>query len=179
MDIKNIEAAMLQGPIPGNSLTDEKGAFAWEQPPMLNEPEEIFDYYVEKMSDEEVSDNLLGMLDLGIPISVMTGSMLSKGIMDGIHTVDVKLILQPQLGVVLKNMAEEAGIEYKETMNDYLDKDGAAKRKRAKKLAAKLQMRKLEGSKDEGDMIQEQVAEDIVEESTEEEKPQGLMAKEQ
>lgn len=175
---KNIQSMMMQGPIPGNSLTDEPGAFPWEQPPQMNDPEEVFNYYVKKISDEEVSDNVLTMLDLGMPISVITGAMLSRGVMDGIHTVDMKLIMKPQLGVVLKNMAEEAGIKYKETMNDYVDKDAAAKRKRMLKLAAKLKQRLNTENMDQGDIIQQQVAEDIVEEPAKEDKPQGLMAKE-
>lgn len=178
MDIKDIESQMFAGPVPGQSLTDEPGAFAWEQPPMVNTVEEAFDYYVAKISDEEVSDNVLGMLDLGMPVSVVTGAMLSKGIMDGIHTVDVKLILQPQLGVMIKKMADEAGISYKETMNDYLDKEGAAKRKQMKKLAAKLTIRKQMKDMDEGDKIQEIAVEEVMEEPAEQEEPKGLMAKE-
>lgn len=178
MDIKDIEAQMFTGPVPGQALTDEPGAFAWEQPPMVNTVEEAFDYYVAKISDEEVSDNILGMLDLGMPVSVVTGAMLSKGIMDGIHTVDVKLILQPQLGVMIKKMADEAGISYKETMNDYLDKDGAAKRKRMKLLATKLAIRKQMKDMDEGDKIQEIAVEEVMEEPAEQEEPKGLMVKE-
>ena len=178
MDSKDIQSQVFAGPVPGQSLTDEPGAFPWEQPPMYNEVDDVRNYYTKKIADEEVSDNLLDMMDLGIPISVISGSMLSKGIMDGIHTVDVKLILQPQIGVLLKNMAEEAGISYKETMNDYIDENPAKERKNRMKLAAKLAIRQSQRGKDEGDMIQEVVAEEIVEEPQEQEEPKGLMAKE-
>jgi len=178
MDSKDIQAQAFSGPVPGQSLTDEPGAFPWEQPPMYSEVDDVRNYYTKKIADEEVTDNLLDMIDLGIPINVISGSMLSKGIMDGIHTVDVKLILQPQIGVLLKNMAEEAGISYKETMNDYIDEKPAKERKNRMKLAAKLSIKKSQRNKDEGDMLQEVVADEIMEEPQEQEEPKGLMAKE-
>lgn len=171
------QAAMMQGPIPGQSLTDEPKAFAWEQPPQINDPEDVLDYYVAKISNPEVSDNVLDMIDLGLPISVVADGMLSRGIMEGIHTVDAKLIVKPQLGMLMKRMAEEAKISYKETMDDYRDKDAEAKMRRMKKLAAKLAIRD-QSKMDEGDVLQQAIAEDIVEEPAAEAAPQGLMAKE-
>lgn len=171
------QAALMQGPIPGQSLTDEPKAFAWEQPPQINDPEDVLDFYVAKISDPEVSDNVLDMIDLGLPISVVADAMLSKGIMDGIHTVDMKLLVKPQIGMLMKRMAEEANIDYKETMDDYRDKDAEAKMRRMKKLSAKLAIR-TSGDMDKGDVIQQEVAETIVEQPAEE-PAQGLMAKEQ
>jgi len=173
------QAMMIEGPVPGQSLTDEPKAFAWEQPPHLNDEESVFDYYVEKMSDEEVTDNLLGMMDLGMPISIVADSMLSKGVMDGIHTIDMKLLMKDKLGKVMKDMAEEAGINYKLTLDDYRDRDSEAKTKRMNMLATKLKIRN-KTKMDAGDVIQQQVVEDISEEPMEAEEaaPQGLMAKE-
>jgi hypothetical protein len=100
--------------------------------------------------------------------------------MDGIHTVDMKLIVQPQIALVMKQMAEEAGIDYKETMKDYIDTDGLKQDAKVQRMAVKLKKRVMEraGKMDEGDVLEQQVAEDIVEEQPENEKPQGLMAKE-
>lgn len=175
-NIKNVQSMMMQGPIPGNSLTGEPGSVPWEQPPMLNSTEEAFDYYAEKISNEEVSDNLLDMLDMGVPISVVTNFLLSKGIMEGIHTVDVKLILKPQIGILLKEMAVEAGINFKETMMDYSDDTEIKRLNRLKKMGIKLQQRQMskQGKQDAGDVMEQEIAEEI----TSEEKPQGLMAKE-
>ena len=171
------QSMMINGPVPGHSLTDEPKAFAWEQPPQINDPEDVLDYYIAKVSDREVSDNVLDMIDLGLPISVVADAMLSKGVMDGIHTVDAKLVVKPQLGMLMKKMAEEAGIAYKETMDDYRDKDAEARHKRMRKLAAKLAIRDKH-KMDKGDVIQQEVAETIVEEPADE-PAQGLMAKEQ
>ena len=81
---------------------------------------------------------------------------------------------------ILKGPAEEAGIDYKETMKDYIDTDGLKQDAKVQRMAVKLKKRVMEraGKMDKGDILEQQVAEDIVEEQPENEKPQGLMAKE-
>ena len=175
--MKKGQAMMLQAPIPGQSLTDEPGAFPWEQPPQINDPEDVLDYYIAKLADPEVSDNVLDMIDLGMPISVVSDAMLSQGIMEGIHSVDAKLIVKPQVGLLMKRMAQEANINFKETLDDYRDKDAEAKMRRRKKLAAKLAIVDMENM-DKGDVLQQEAVEQIMEEPAEQ-PAQGLMAKEQ
>ncbi len=175
---------LLEGPIPGQSLTDEPGNYAWENPPQIADPEDAIEYYASKMANPAVVDNILTMLDLGVPISVLAGTMLSRGVMEGIHTVDVKLLLKDTLMLQLRSMAVAAEIDFKDTMDDYRDKDEDAQREKMARLAAKLKMRDALGKKDMGAELQEAVAEDIVEEpdmeDTQEEMPSrsGLMAKE-
>ena len=83
--------SLLEGPIPGESLTAEPGNAPWENPPMYADPMDALDFYLERLGDPEAQEELLDMLDVGIPIDVVGGSLLSKGVMQGIHSVDVKL----------------------------------------------------------------------------------------
>jgi len=109
------------------------------------------------------------------------------GVMNGMHTVDVKLLLKPLLMTQIKTLAEAMNIDYKMTMDDYVDKDAIAKRKRAGKLAAKLSMQTGVTTKtpDEGDKIMQQAQQNLEQQEQEEkpmeaeQAPQGLMAKEQ
>lgn len=178
------QSLMLEGPIPGQSLTDEPNNYAWENPPKFADAEDTFDYYLQKLTNPKVTDNILTMLDLGVPISVLAGTMLSRGVMEGIHTVDVKLLLKDMLSLQLKAMALAADIDFKETMDDYRDKDADARVEEMRRLAAKLKMRDALGKKDAGSELQMEVAEDIVEEPETEEPQQempsqgGLMSKE-
>ena len=114
----------------------------------------------------------------------------SSGIMDGIHSVDVKLLLKPLMIINLTAIADAAGLDYKNTMDDYRDKDAEAKKRRMEILAAKLQAKLAQGKKatpnDPGVEIQEDVVEELTaddmdtEETMTEEAPAptGLMAKE-
>ena len=179
----------FDGPIPGQSLTAEPGNAPWEKPSKFSDPMDALEMYMEKLGDEEALDDILDMLDIGVPVSVVAGTMLSMGVMEGMHTVDVKLILKPLLMAQIKMLADVTGVEYKMTMEDYRDKDAEAKAKRTAKLAAKLSMRTGKvTTPDSGQEIMMQVEQDIeqpeepvVEAPVQDEEamPKGLMAKEQ
>lgn len=180
----------FDGPIPGQSLTAEPGNAPWEKPSKFSDPMDALELYMEKLGDEEALDDIMDMLDIGIPVSVVAGSMLSTGVMEGMHTVDVKMLLKPILMTQIKTLADVTGVEYKMTMEDYRDRDAEAKQRRAAKLAAKLSLRTGTISKpDAGEEIMMKVAQDMEEPEMQEEPveapmqeeqmPKGLMAKEQ
>ena len=144
-------------PIPGQSLTVEPGSVPWERPPVHSDPLDALEMYMEQLSDETVVDDVMDMVDIGIPIRVVAGVMLSKGVMDGMHTVDTKVLLMPILTAQIKSLADVIGLDYKLTMDDYADKDAAAKKKRMNLLSAKLaaKLDKVKGEKDGGEIILE------------------------
>jgi|TARA_B110000908_G_scaffold170001_1_gene228425 hypothetical protein len=160
--------SLLEGPIPGESLTAEPGNAPWENPPMYADPMDALDFYLERLGDPEAQEELLDMLDVGIPIDVVGGSLLSKGVMQGIHSVDVKLLLTPIISKNLKAIADVTGIKYKNTMEDYEDKDAAQKMKRMRKMAAKLATRADAGDQaDVGVQMQQDTVDHLEEGTTE------------
>jgi hypothetical protein len=178
----------FDGPIPGQSLTAEPGNAPWEKPSKFSDPLDAFEMYMEQLADEEVLDDVMDMVDIGIPISVVAATMLGMGVMNGMHTVDIKLLLKPLLMTQIKTLAEAMNVEYKMTMDEYRDKDAEAKQKRAAKLAAKLAMKTgaMTGTPDKGEEIMQKAEQDLQEPQQQEEMPmeaeqapQGLMAKEQ
>ena len=178
----------FDGPIPGQSLTAEPGNAPWEKPSKFSDPLDAFEMYMEQLADEEVLDDVMDMVDIGVPISVVAGTMLSMGVMEGMHTVDVKILLKPLLMTQIKTLAEAMNVEYKMTMEEYRDKDAEAKQKRAAKLAAKLAMKTgaMTGTPDKGEEIMQKAEQELQEPQQQEEMPmeaeqapQGLMAKEQ
>ena len=144
-------------PIPGQSLTVEPGSVPWERPSVHSDPLDALEMYMEQLSDETVVDDVMDMVDIGIPIRVVAGVMLSKGVMDGMHTVDTKVLLMPILTAQIKSLADVIGLDYKLTMEDYADKDAEAKKKRMSLLSAKLaaKLDKVKGEKDKGEIILE------------------------
>ena len=182
-------ADVFNGPIPGESLTAEPGNYPWEQPPLHADPMDALEYHMDQLTDEAVTDNVLGMMDVGVPVSVIASTILRSGVMNGIHSVDVKMLLEPVLTMQIKALGDVAGIEYKETMDDYTDKDEMQRLQTRQRIAAKLEAQaKLKGKpKDKGDMLEEDVAEMMMEEEEsqeammmEEQAPaEGIMSKEQ
>jgi hypothetical protein len=97
-------------PIPGQSLTTEPGSVPWERPSVHSDPLDALEMYMEQLSDETVVDDVMDMVDIGIPIRVVAGVMLSKGVMEGMHTIDTKVLLLPILTAQIKSLADVIGL---------------------------------------------------------------------
>ena len=106
--------AML-APIPGQSLTDEPNNFAWERPPEISDPNEAFRFHMDRLSEKPVAESVLFLMEYGYPVDVLTRSILTAAVGEGIHTIDVSLIISPVIEEELGYMARTAGIEYKDT----------------------------------------------------------------
>lgn len=163
----------FNAPIPGESLTAEQGSMPWEKPPQLDTPEAALEFYLDKLSNEEAIETVGSMMQTGVPIDIITSSMLSSGIMRGVHTVDVKTLISPMIFEHLRSLGDVMGIDYKETMEDYADKEQLKKTKERKEDAAMLNRSMLE----ETLRKRPELVEEIVEQPLEEPKPKGLISR--
>jgi hypothetical protein len=181
----------FEGPIPGQSLTTEPKNVPWEQPPQYADPMDALEMYMKRLGDPEAQDDLIDMLDLGVPISIVTATMLSRGVMDGLHSVDTKILLKPIIATQIQTIADVVGVEYKMTMADYGSMEGAKEQRMKQKFAAKLEIAIAKGDEeDPGVQMQQDVVELMGEdeelkspeieavEETQEDMPMGIMAKE-
>ena len=169
----------MEAAIPGQSLTDEPRNFAWERPPELDDPDLAIRYHMNRIADPEVLDNVFFALDFGVPVTVLTKSMMTGAVSKGIHTIDLGLIAEPIIRKFIIKTADQAGINYKEDF----DKEEVDPMERASILVSAARATPKE-DRDKGfDFIQElsessEVKEEPVEEDPmEEEKPKGLMAR--
>ena len=70
----------LNGPIPGQSLTDEPSNYAWERPPETADPTEALSMHLKKMAGPKYMDSALYMMELGVPADVITNTTLTMAI---------------------------------------------------------------------------------------------------
>ena len=56
-------------------------------------------------------DDILFSLEAGMPVSILIDSMTSYGVMEGYHTIDVKMILSPVLHEHILTLAQSVGID--------------------------------------------------------------------
>lgn len=103
---------LLDTPIPGMSLTHELGARPWQNPPQYNTVEEVLEYYVPRLSSDEVSGQLLDVLEMGVPVTTIADTMQTAGVMEGKHTLDVGMLVLPALIEIIMLIADTAEIEY-------------------------------------------------------------------
>ena len=103
----------LDAPIPGQSLTTEPKSRPWEQPPKYTTAEEALDFYVPRLSDPEMMAPMVDVMEDGTTVVTVAEMIQSSGVMQGLHSVDVGLIISPVLVELLVTQADLAEIEYK------------------------------------------------------------------
>jgi hypothetical protein len=185
-----IQKPNFSAPIPGQSLTGEPKQYAWERPPEYNTPEEALKFYLPKITDEEALDDILLVLENGYPLSTLVKGMYVSGVMEGLHSIDVGLIIAPVLHEVIKASAKNSNIEFKEvpvSETERLEK----KEKRRLELSVE---RFLEQTKEEDEGTefvlsavsaaeqempdsQSMTQEDTMQEQTDEQPSKGLMSR--
>jgi hypothetical protein len=105
-------ADVFSAPIPGQSLTDTPKNYPWERPAEITDPREAIKFHLDGINRPEALDNIIEMLQLGIPVNALSKTALTTAQMEGIHSVDVSLIIRDVIKEEFISIAEEAGIDY-------------------------------------------------------------------
>lgn len=129
--------AKLNAPIPGQSLTTEPGNMPWEQPAKYNDAQEALAFYIQRLEDPDLMDELFFILEQGMPLSVLVESMTTCGVMEGLHTVDVSILINPVLHEYLLALATAADVTVIE--DDGPNETEKTKAKAKKRLLIMLQ----------------------------------------
>lgn len=191
----------LVAPIPGQSLTDTPRNYPWERPPQMDSYEDATKYYIGQLANDDVMDDLAVLFDNGLPVSVFVESMTTMGVSEGLHSIDVSLIIAPVLHAFIKAAMTQYGVEAKD---EYFDPEMAKEEREKRRLqitidAALADARankktaqndagvsilqdikdNMEGESTEGEAPEEgaMMEEMPVEEAVQEEAPRGLMAR--
>ena len=106
-------SAQIQAQIPGQSLTTELGARPWEKPARFTIPEEAMNYYLERFSDPERAAEMMDILESGFPVTNLIDGITMGGVMEGLHSIDVSIIIAPALYEFVTTLADSAEVEYK------------------------------------------------------------------
>lgn len=133
----------LSAPIPGQSLTDTPRNYAWERPPQMVDYEEATRYYINRLADKETMDDLAVAFEAGLPISAFVESLTTMGVGEGLHNIDVSLIIAPVLHAFVKAAMLQYGIDAKdESYNP--DKDPTEREKRRLQTAIAVALAEAE-----------------------------------
>lgn len=161
----------FDAPIPGMSLTHELGDRPWQQPAQYPTVDEAIEYYMNNMTSEDFMDQIIDVLEMGVPVASIANVMQLKSVMDGVHSVDVGILITPLLIEMIMFLADSADIEYETGLDD----PQKGKLSGAKKAKALEELRKEVESK-EGKSEEEPVVEKE-EEVEDEPAPKGIMAR--
>ena len=104
---------LFSAPIPGQSLTAEPKSRPYERPPEITDPEDALRLHLTRLNDVERLDTAMMLLDKGVDVRSLTEGLLRSAVAEGIHSIDVSLIIAPTVHEFIADVADEVGIEYK------------------------------------------------------------------
>jgi hypothetical protein len=166
---RNNEDVAFDAPIPGMSLTAEFGARPWQSPPQIASVDDAIEYYLERMSNDDFNDQLLDVMEMGVPVADVANTLQLGAVMEGVHTIDVGILVMPLLAEMMMLIGDSAGVKYESGLEDNPDKD------RVRRSLVEKTLRKLENM----DSVKKNDETPDEEEQETEEPSTGLMARRQ
>ena len=142
--------SFLDGPIPGQSLTDTPGNYPWEKPPQMADVGDVAEYYLKKLGDPEVLDDLSVLFDNNVPLAPFVKTLMTSGVMEGLHTVDASVLVSPVVHSFIKAAMTEYGIKVRDDVESLKDKANKREDKRLQ-MAIDLALANQTDSEEESD----------------------------
>ena len=100
----------FDAPVPGQSLTDTPGNYPWEHPPQFTDPEEATEFMWQTLHTEEFMEQVIGMLDAGVPIEAIARVIVFGGFVEGKFTPDVGFLITEPVMKMLMAIGVRAGL---------------------------------------------------------------------
>ena len=175
--MKQLDDTTFDRPIPGMSMTHELGARPWQTPPTYSTVEETSDYYIERMSNPAFKEQLLDVMEMQIPLTTLANTIQLGSVMEGLHSVDVGMLMIPILVETMMLIGDASNIKYvtgmeesksdRPAMNNRIIEEMKAERGNSEDMDEGMPTRQAE----------EIPTEEPVEEEMPMEEPKGLMAR--
>ncbi len=151
-----MESVITNRPIPGQSLTTTPKNAQYEQPPLIVDPEEALQLHLKRLSKPRSMEDILEFIDTGVDVRTIVEGILRGAVLNGIHSIDVSLIIAPVIHEFVRGLPLAAGIDFEDGFEDQQDIDEAMYR--IKKPSKEM-------------------PEEVVKQEEAPEKPSGLMAR--
>jgi hypothetical protein len=172
--MNQLDDTTFDRPIPGMGMTAELGGRPWQTPPTYTTVEEASDYYVERMSNPAFREQLIDVMEMKIPLTTLANTIQLASVMEGLHSVDVGMLMIPILVETMMLIGDSADVKYVTGMEESKGERPAMINKIVNDMKLK------QGEEEDMPIEQEEVMpteESVEEEMPMEEEPKGLMAR--
>ena len=131
------------------------------------------DYYIPRLQSDEVSSQILDVLEMGVPVTTVANTMQLGSVMEGKHSIDVGMLIIPVLMELIMLVADTAGIEYESGT----EKPKVIRSTLIDKAVAKFEKDDVDDA--DGEILSEDNAESVIKEmkSAAEKRAGGIMSR--
>ena len=159
----------FDAPVPGQSLTDKPGNGPWEHPPQYTNTAEAADFIWDQLATPEFAEQVIAMLDAGIPVEAIARVILFGGFTEGKWTPDVAFIIAEPVMKMIVAVGLQGGVKkFRMSLGDMTNKNelksimDIKKNSEAFKKAAAGATKSLPQPKQEGGLMAAPVKEEAV-----------------
>jgi hypothetical protein len=114
----DFDTTRFSSPTAGMALTTEPGSRPWEKPAKYARGEDALNFYITELSDTRRLNSLFEILETNFPVTTFVDSIIITGVMQGLHTIDVGVLIAPALFQLVVGIADIAGVEYRSGINE-------------------------------------------------------------
>jgi Arc/MetJ family transcription regulator len=160
-----MEVESFGAPIPGQSLFTTPNERPYERPSELDTVDDALSYYFTNLRDPEIIDDLMTVVDMGIPLEPIVKTLYMSSVMNGIHNLDVGLIVAPVLSEFLAAVAKSYEIDFKYTAVDAAEQKSEKENMKVQMMLRAAIDRGIEtsGEEDRGVALLKEMAESLEE----------------
>ena len=109
----------FDAPVAGQGLTDEPGNYPWEHPAQFTDVDEAADFVWDRLHRPAFTEQVLAMLDAGIPVEALGRIIIFNGFMEGKWNPDVAFLIAAPVMKMIATMGITAGVDkIKMSMSD-------------------------------------------------------------
>ena len=109
----------FDAPLPGQSLTDTPGSTPWEHPPQITDTEEAADFIWDRLTTPEMAEQVIAMLDSGVPVEAIGRIVVFAGFTEGKWTPDVAFIIAEPVMKMIAAIGIQGGVKkFRMSMQD-------------------------------------------------------------
>ena len=101
----------FDAPVPGQSFTDKPGNYPWEHAPPYTDTSEAADYVWDRLSQPEFAEQVIAMLDAGIPVEAIGRIIIFAGFTEGKWTPDVAFIIAEPVMKMIAAVGIHGGVK--------------------------------------------------------------------
>ena len=109
----------FDAPVPGQSLTDKPGNYPWEHAPQYTDTAEAADYVWDRLSQPQFAEQVIAMLDAGIPVEAIGRIIIFTGFTEGKWSPDVAFIIAEPVMKMIAAVGIHGGVKkFRMSMQD-------------------------------------------------------------
>jgi|TARA_R110001583_G_C5551589_1_gene400364 hypothetical protein len=155
--MSDLPEALIDAPIAGQSLTSEVGGWPWEQPPQYTTVEETLEFYLPRLTEPTLQNELMNVIEMGLPLTTIANALQQGAVMQGTHSLDIGILVMPVIMEMLAYLAEQRGIEFNMGTNVEVDDSPSG-------VAVQLALKKLKAKEGKSEEKPEEKPDNVIEE---------------